>query len=866
MANDSYSHFDVLLNDSPVMTQTECTNDWTQAYVDIPDGTNEVSFVFSQRYAMNNPLDNKGGNAVTNDAVWLKDIALSEIPDANSVFDWTPGSAPTGDWFTSWGGENKGAMHKIIGPDGLSTNLHVTYLGDGSDAQKWIPWNSTASAMGKYTFLAYGNIDEVDPDEGKLGVLWDMGFKDYNKTMLIKDAAGNVKLIQANGSTINKCIDAGKVEGYHLFTVRFSDTNGASLQIDNGEVHSDSTFTQVSDRGLQVGSILGGLPSNFDRGVGFAVLKMIAFGTDSIPSAQYKRLCEEYPAVTNRVLATIGGKEYYRLRYLVDDLPATDSFTVTGETAVDFESGTISCALTGEMYNLGDLDLAISDGGDGVVNIAIDESKITHDCVLRISEIMPKPTDAQNHGALEGMDVNGLESGWVEVENTSDMWADLKDYRFTRTNRGKKSNQADYGNFPSRLVAPHGRAIFYTSERYSNSKDQTVSAFASGNFKGKPEIFAAYGNILVWGDKVNPKKSPFVRLYYMPDAATTNVVDTVVVPNDLPEGWSIIVGDAAENEGTRRWMCPTPTRGAANTATNGLKRIGPNVGPLYEISSLEKTDVESEFALPVSPAKTNEDYAITVAVNPVMNPDGTFKPRTKDAIKSLRIVYRSDLDDSTLGTNVVDLTTKDTDKKAWGDKYTAYIRQSALPEAGHLVQWKFLIEDNEGTEWTSPSFNNPDDGYEWYGTIVEPDPETQMSATLLLMSIPSMVSSFIIFSSPMIFGTSSFWMMNASVDSDVDMPYTAISWRPRLDMILATRSGLYAISPHLMVMTDMSDLLVTLLTRDPVLFLTERMVVPGFSGWNELRILTVMRLVLAGSMVLGCRTLAPKYASSAASP
>ena len=36
------------------------------------------------------------------------------------------------------------------------------------------------------------------------------------------------------------------------------------------------------------------------------------------------------------------------------------------------------------------------------------------------------------------------------------------------------------------------------------------------------------------------------------------------------------------------------------------------------------------------------------------------------------------------------------------------------------MQWKVLITDGEGVEWTSPSFNNKDDGYEWYGTIVEP--------------------------------------------------------------------------------------------------------------------------------------------------
>ena len=353
------------------------------------------------------------------------------------------------------------------------------------------------------------------------------------------------------------------------------------------------------------------------------------------------------------------------------------------------------------------------------------EQELAEECVLRISEIMPKPTDDQKPGDREGMDVNGLESGWVEVENTSGKWADFKDYRFIRVNRGKKTEPKGFGNFPSRLVAPHSRAIFYTSERYSNSKDgakEPVSAFEHGTFNGKPMVMGnEYHNILVWGDKVNPKKSPFVRLYYAPggdnDAGT--VVDTVVVPSDLPEGWSIIVGDAAEEKGTRRWMCPTPTRGEENSSTKGLTRIGPNVGPLYEISTLKKTDVANEFAAPTPPAKPGEDYVVTLPINGVMNPDGTFKPRTADQIQSIKLVYRKDLDDSTLVTNDVDMLTKTTDKKAWGDRYTATIPAEFFPKAGHLIQWKVLITDGEGVEWTSPSFNNPDDGYEWYGTIVE---------------------------------------------------------------------------------------------------------------------------------------------------
>ena len=81
VAGNNYSHFDVLLDDSPILTQTECTNEWSKAQLAIPSGTHEVTFVFSQRFAMNNPRDYKDGSATQqpDDAVWLKDIRLEGV-------------------------------------------------------------------------------------------------------------------------------------------------------------------------------------------------------------------------------------------------------------------------------------------------------------------------------------------------------------------------------------------------------------------------------------------------------------------------------------------------------------------------------------------------------------------------------------------------------------------------------------------------------------------------------------------------------------------------------------------------------------------------------------------------------------------
>ena len=77
--SSNYSHFDVLLDGSPVLAQTDFTNEWRQAFVDIPIGEHEVSFVYSQRCAMNNPSDYKDGAPEADDAVWLKDLSLADV-------------------------------------------------------------------------------------------------------------------------------------------------------------------------------------------------------------------------------------------------------------------------------------------------------------------------------------------------------------------------------------------------------------------------------------------------------------------------------------------------------------------------------------------------------------------------------------------------------------------------------------------------------------------------------------------------------------------------------------------------------------------------------------------------------------------
>ncbi len=430
-------------------------------------------------------------------------------------------------------------------------------------------------------------------------------------------------------------------------------------------------------------------------------------------------------AVNEYVLLRVDGIAYSSIKAAFKNVRANGaSVEIIDTERLTFEDGILK--EYGEAVDLTPYAVELSEGDEGeiIVNLAMAEG-----ASLIITEVMPKSTDSINHGTLESYDINGLASGWVEVKNTSDKWVDLKDYRFIRVNRSKKLDTAGYGNFPSRLIAPHSLAIFYTSERYANSVDMTVSAFATPVDAEKPHIFTELNDVLVWPDKVNPKKFPFVRLYYAPNDKISEIVDTVVIPSDLPEGASIILEPVEEGKATVRYICEAPTRGRENPSTDNLEKLGPNVGPLYERADGKKHDSASEFDKPVSMAVAGEDYEITFALNPTMSPTEAAAFREEDKITGIKLVYRTDLNNDTLTEVEVDLGTKVNDANDLGDTYKASIPASAFPAAGHLIQWKFEITDASGNTWTSPSYHNKDDGYEWYGTIVEPT-EAQKSATL----------------------------------------------------------------------------------------------------------------------------------------
>ena len=140
---------------------------------------------------------------------------------------------------------------------------------------------------------------------------------------------------------------------------------------------------------------------------------------------------------------------------------------------------------------------------------------------LRITEICPRPTEA---------DPNGKTSGWIELTNTSETESvNLSDYALIRFNRGNKDSSKKRLALLSQVVAPGERVVVYTSEAYANFKDIGGS--------GKVELF---GELMVYPNKVNPKKYPTVRLH-----KGSEIVDTFEVPVDLADGKSFAPGSLA---------------------------------------------------------------------------------------------------------------------------------------------------------------------------------------------------------------------------------------------------------------------------------------------------------------------------------
>ena len=159
-----------------------------------------------------------------------------------------------------------------------------------------------------------------------------------------------------------------------------------------------------------------------------------------------------------------------------------------------------------------------------------------------------------------------------------------------------------------------------------------------------------------------------------------------------------------------RVILPTITPGAANKRAGEIA-YGPNAGPLYGIK--HKVSDWKAWAQ----AKVGEDYSVALALNP-MDDDPT------NAIQSVSLAYRTDF--SSIGFVTME---KGECVENEGQLWTATIPGSAITQAGHILRWAAVATDAAGNKWRTPSFCDPDNAYEWYGTLIEP-PEGLLSEKL----------------------------------------------------------------------------------------------------------------------------------------
>ena len=359
---------------------------------------------------------------------------------------------------------------------------------------------------------------------------------------------------------------------------------------------------------------------------------------------------------------------------------------------------------------------------------------------LRISEICPEPAeeitvanylnnqryDTKGHKAIP--DPNGKKSGWIELYNDGQGPVNLQDYKLAYKKRGKKIKLEEFASMCPRTLAAGQRTVVYISESYDNSEDHFP--------KDTVLPVREYENhVMVVPFKASPKKFPLVVLA----KNDGTVIDRFIVPVDLPEGYSFAPGKDSSDDYVTRAILPTPTKGLANNYSGAIP-YGPNAGPLYDFKHKLSDLSAKEQATPGQP------YTVTMPINPLPKADGTAAD--KNQFKSVTLVYRRmlkrnpgnpDWETRLYWTKFTDPKkvpmkfVKNDDKKG-GDLWQGVVPAADVPDAGHLLQWKFEIVDKNGTKWTSPSFHDPDLAYEWYGTISKPTTDL-VSETLQTFSL-----------------------------------------------------------------------------------------------------------------------------------
>lgn len=380
-------------------------------------------------------------------------------------------------------------------------------------------------------------------------------------------------------------------------------------------------------------------------------------------------------------IATVGETPCYTIVDIASAVAAGGTtITITSDSLV-FNNG--SFVLNGTPVE----GISATDNGDGTYEVVVTyEGADEHNLI--VSEICPKTT---------AWDENHKDAGWLELHNTGSTWVNFGEYTLGRYNRGKAVKATEWTNGVTLSIAPGARLVIKTSEDYSVKSKKTIIQYGED-----------LGNAIVFDSKVNPKKYPLVVLI-----KGGKVVQNCVVPVDVPENMSVCYDGELKNGAIASYIT-TASKGEASNF-EGAVAVGPQISPLYAVK--DAVDPWQKFPK----ATIGEDYAITVPVNPILGGNDN------NEIASVQLIYRLDF-----GAEVVvetPMTKSETKDSKNGYTYTGTIPGSQITTAGQLVRWAVRITDVGGNVWRAPSFNNGDDGYEYFGTIVTPS-EEQLSGGL----------------------------------------------------------------------------------------------------------------------------------------
>ncbi len=182
-----------------------------------------------------------------------------------------------------------------------------------------------------------------------------------------------------------------------------------------------------------------------------------------------------------------------------------------------------------------------------------------------------------------------------------------------------------------------------------------------------------------------------------PPAAGEHTLGWVLTPGAEGAEASVSAVFVRPVSAVTRAIMPQMTPGKANDLT-GAVPYGPNIGPAVG----KKASGSGVTA--ASPAPVGVDYSVTYEIYPLSED-------AENAIQAVTLLYRADFEE----VQRVPMTL------VGANRWRGVIPAVALPAAGHLIRYAAEITDAAGNEWRSPSFKNPDDGIEWFGTIVAPE-------------------------------------------------------------------------------------------------------------------------------------------------